>query len=262
MLNRSADIPNGFCGPLLEGRVVLITGGGSEHGIGRAIARLFVAHGAKVAVTDVDGASASKVAAELGPRHIGLECDIADEAQCGSAVAATVEKLGAIDVLINNAGYGTRRPFLDISVKEFEDMLRVNSFGTFLMTRAVLPGMVKRGLGNIVFISSTAAQRGGGGYGSAHYVASKAAMSGFTQAIAREFAGKGIRANVLAPNLISTDGSKEMTLEQRAALEKFVPMQRSGTNWEVAGAALYLASDLSTYVTGATLDVNGGFNIR
>ncbi|ODU62349.1 MAG: hypothetical protein ABT05_07690 [Lautropia sp. SCN 66-9] len=249
-------------GPLLQGRVAMVTGAAAEQGIGCAIATLFAAHGAAVAVVDIDADRAADIARRLGTAHAGYGGDITRAADCERLASQVRDELGPPQVLVNNAGIAARRAFLDIDPAEFERMLQVNVQGSFLMTRAVLPLMLEQGRGNLVFISSTAGQRGGGVFGSSHYVASKAGMTGFAQAIAREFAPRGIRSNVVTPNLIKTDSVREMTPEQRSAIEKGVPLQRSGTIWDVAGAALFLASDLSSYVTGATVDVNGGFHIR
>jgi NAD(P)-dependent dehydrogenase (short-subunit alcohol dehydrogenase family) len=252
----------GMVGALLQGRVAIVTGAAAEQGIGRAIAVLFAEHGAKLAVVDIDRDRAAAVAASLGSGHAGYGCDITQADDC-ERVALTVERdLGPVRVLVNNAGVAGRQALLDIEPAAFERMLRVNVLGTFLMTKAVLPAMLTAGPGSIVFISSTAGQRGGGVFGSSHYVSAKAGMSGFARAVAREFAPHGIRANVIAPNLIKTDSTNEMSPEQRATVEKSVPLQRSGTIWDVAGAALFAASDLSSYVTGATIDVNGGFHIH
>lgn len=258
----SQGVPIGLTGALLQGRVAMVTGAAAEQGIGRAIAMLFAAHGATVAVVDIDGTRAAEVASALGANHAGYSCDITDAAQCSRVASAVRAELGPVSILVNNAGIAARRAFFDIDSAEFERMLRVNVQGTFLMTRAVLPLMLQQGQGNLVFVSSTAAQRGGGVFGSSHYVAAKAGMSGLAMALAREFAAKGIRSNIITPNLIKTDSVREMTPEQRVAIEQGVPLQRSGTIWDVAGAALFLASDLSAYVTGATIDVNGGFHIR
>lgn len=262
LITANTQIPAHLTGPLLEGRVVFITGAGSPHGLGRAMAILMAAHGARVAVTDRDGEGARRVAAELGATHIGLACDITDPRQCADALAAAEEALGPTDVLVNNAGYGIRRSTLDVTLDDFADMMRVNAQGTFLMTKAVLPGMVERGKGNIIYISTAAAQRPGGTHGASHYAASKSAMTTFTIALAREFGGRGIRSNIVAPNMIDNDAANQMNREQRKEWEKLVPMARSGTPWDVAGAVLFMASDLSSYCNGATLDVNGGFNTR
>ncbi len=192
---------------------------------------------------------------------MGLTCDIGREDDCKKAVEAVVSAFGTVDILVNNAGIGYRRQLMDIGMDEFDKIMQVNMRGTFAMTQAVIPVMREKRSGNIIFVSSTAAQRGGGVYGSSHYVASKAGMSGFARAVAREFAPVGIRANIISPNLIKTDITVDMPPEERAAIEKGVPLQRSGTPYDVAGAALFLASDLSGYVAGASIDVNGGFHI-
>ncbi len=258
---QSSGVPETFTGGLLRGRTALVTGGGAKNGIGRAIANLFAAHGAKVAIADIDGNLANEAANTLGPDHLGLTCDIGREDDCKKAVEAVVSAFGTVDILVNNAGIGYRRQLMDIGMDEFDKIMQVNMRGTFAMTQAVIPVMREKRSGNIIFVSSTAAQRGGGVYGSSHYVASKAGMSGFARAVAREFAPVGIRANIISPNLIKTDITVDMPPEERAAIEKGVPLQRSGTPYDVAGAALFLASDLSGYVAGASIDVNGGFHI-
>lgn len=262
LAERLSEIPETYTGRLLEGRVAMVTGAGSRLGLGRAIARLFAAHGARVAVTDRDGDSAVALAKELGAGHFGFACDIADPQQCDRAWQVAESTLGPVDVLVNNAGYGTRRPTVEISAEEFDQMLKVNTYGTFFMTKAALRSMTKRRSGNIIYVSSMAAQRGGGTYGASHYVAAKAAAAAFTIAMAREYGPLGIRANVVAPNLIDNGASRDMTREQRQELESQVPLRRSGSQWDAAGAALFLASDLSSYCNGATVDVNGAFNTR
>lgn len=249
-------------GPLLDGKVAVVTGAATTSGIGFAIAALYALHGAKVVIVDIDGHQAIASAKQIGDQHIGIGCDVSSQTDCQETVTKALHQFGSIDILVNNAGIFSRRPFFEISREEFERTIKVNAEGSFLMAQAVLPVMEKQGKGNLVFISSTASQRGGGVFGSSHYVASKAAMTGLAQAIAREFAPKGIRSNVVAPNLVKTESVKEMTPEQRGAIEKNVPLLRSANVLDVAGAALFLASDLSAYITGATIDVNGGFHIR
>lgn len=259
---QNAVIPENFTGQLLKGKSVIVTGCAAEMGIGRAVAILLASHGAKVAVVDIDGDRAIEIARSLGSEHLGIQCDITKESDCKTVADKTKNAFGAVDVLVNNAGIFAKKPFLDISIEEFDRIMHINAHGTFLMTRAVLPIMLEQGDGNMIFVSSTAAQRGGGVYGSSHYIASKGAMSAFALGIAREYGAQGIRSNVLAPNLIKTDSVLDMSPEQRAAIEKNVPLQRSGSIWDVAGSALFLASDLSAYITGATIDINGGFHIR
>jgi len=256
------DVPPGLNGRLLEGRVAVITGAGSARGIGRATAELFAAHGARVAILDLNRAGAEENAAQLGPGHLALGCDITDEGDCVTSARTVNERLGPIDILVNNAAISERRAFFDLTLDEFDEMFRVNVRGTYLMTRAVLPDMAKRRSGSVILLSSTAEQRGAGTYGSSHYAASKAAVSGLGRALGREFGPTGVRVNTIAPNLTDTDMSVGMSREERSRIEQQVPLRRSSTVWDVAGAALFLASDLSAYTTGATIDVNGGFYIR
>jgi NAD(P)-dependent dehydrogenase (short-subunit alcohol dehydrogenase family) len=256
------DVPRGLHGRLLEGRVALVTGAGSERGIGRATAELFATHGAKVALLDLNHAGARANAERIGPGHLALGCDITDEAGCVAAARTVAERLGPIDVLVNSAAITARRAFFDVTTDEFDDMFRINVRGTYLMTRAVLPDMAKRRTGSVILLSSTAEQRGAGTYGSSHYAASKSAVSGLSRALGREFGPMGVRVNTIAPNLVDTDMSVGMSREERSRIEQQVPLRRSATAWDVAAAALYLASDLSAYTTGATIDVNGGFHIH
>jgi NAD(P)-dependent dehydrogenase (short-subunit alcohol dehydrogenase family) len=249
-------------GRLLEGRSVVITGAGSPNGIGRATAKLFAAHGARVASFDIDEQGAQETAAGIGEQHIGLRCDITEQASCASAIDQVMSIFGRVDVLINNAAVARGTRIADVSLEEYDAVQAINLRGTFLMSQLVLPSMRAMRSGNIVCLASVAGQRGGGLYGSAHYAASKAGVIGLGKGMARELAPDGIRVNVVSPSLIKTDGSPDDTPERRANFEKDVPMGRSGTVWEVAGAILFAASDLSGYITGATIDVNGGFYMR
>lgn len=249
-------------GRLLEGRTVIITGAGSVNGIGRATAKLFAAHGARVAALDIDGKGAKETAALIGADHLGLECDVTRRESCAAAVDAVLKTFGKVDVLINNAAVARGTRIADVTAEEYEMVQAINVRGTFVMSQLVLAPMRAAHSGNIVCLSSVAGQRGGGLYGSAHYAASKGGVIGLGKAMARELAPDGIRVNVVSPSLIKTDGSPNDNPERRAAFEKDVPLGRSGTIWEVAGAILFAASDLSGYITGATIDVNGGFYMR
>ncbi len=261
-MNDSQPWSGTLSGRLLEGRTAVITGGASVNGIGRATAQLFAAHGARVAILDIDGRGAAAVAESLGSMHLGIACDVTSRENCATAIQHVSQTFPMIDVLINNAALSKGTRILDVTDAEYDAVMDVNLRGTFMISQEVLPGMRARQSGTIVCLSSVAGQRGGGLYGSAHYAASKAAVIGLAKGMARELAPEGIRVNVVSPSLIKTDSSPSDSPERRAAFEKDVPMRRSGTVWEVAGTVLFAASDLSGYVTGATIDVNGGFHIH
>ena len=249
-------------GELLAGRTAIISGGASRRGIGKATAELFAAHGARTAILDLDPRACEAVAEEIGGGSIGIGCDIRDHAACAAAVERVADTFGGLDILVNNAGVGSGAPILEITPEEFDRVHAVNVRGTFFLSQAAIPVMQSRGGGRIVCLASVAGQRGGGLYGSTHYAASKAGVIGLAQGMARELAPSNILVNVVSPSLIATDGSPNDSPERRSAFEKGVPLRRSGTAREVAGAILFLASDLSGYVTGAVLDVNGGFHIH
>ena len=247
-------------GLLLEGRTALVTGAGGERGLGRAIARLFAAHGARVLVTDIDGEGAARTAAVLGTGHAGMAHDIASADDCAAAVARAVELGGGLDVVVNSAGVTSPARLLEIDEAERRRVISINLEGAILMTQAAVPAMGD--VGSIAHISSVAGQRGGGIFGGSHYAAAKAGVVGYAKAAARELAPRGIRVNAICPSYVETDITAGMSDEQRAAATAAVPMGRGGTPDDVAGAALFLASDLSAYVTGATIDVNGGSHIH
>jgi NAD(P)-dependent dehydrogenase (short-subunit alcohol dehydrogenase family) len=249
-------------GKLLSGKSVIVTGASSERGIGKATATLFVQHGAHPAILDLDQGTCDGAAAEVGGGCLGIACDVRDRTACENAVRQVVDTFGSVDILVNNAAISRGTRIMDVTPEEYEHVHAVNVRGTFFMSQAVIPHMRARGSGNIICLSSVAGQRGGGLYGSSHYAASKAAVLGLAKAMARELAPDNIRVNAVSPSLINTDGSPHDSPERRAVFEKEVPLRRSGTVREVAGTILYLASDLSAYVTGATIDVNGGFHIH
>ena len=247
---------------LLQDRTAIITGGGTPGGIGRATARLFAAHGAQVAILDIEATDPAAAAAEIGPGHLGYICDVRDQAACQAAVAQVAVSFGRIDVLIGNAGvvHGTR---IDaITQAEYDEVVDTSLRGNFQMSQAVIPHLRARGEGTIVLVSSIAGQVGGGLFGSSHYAAAKSGIFGLAKALARELAPEGIRANAIAPGVIDNDFTKgRMTREIKDEIAKKVPMGRLGTSEEVAKCCLFLASDLSSYVTGTVLSVNGGLLI-
>jgi NAD(P)-dependent dehydrogenase (short-subunit alcohol dehydrogenase family) len=248
---------------LLDGRVAIVTGAASERGIGRATAKRMAAHGARIAILDLDAGAAEAAAGGIGADAIGLACDVTDRAACTRAVAAVSERFGAVDVLVNNAGITQPLTFMEITDADYEAVGDVSLRGTLHMSQAVVPTMQRRGGGAIVNISSVSAQRGGGIFGGPHYSAAKAGVLGLSKAMARELGPDGIRVNAVTPGLIQTDitGGK-LTAEMRAKILEGIPLGRLGEVDDVAGICVFLASELAAYVTGAVVDVNGGMHIH
>lgn len=244
---------------LLTGRTAIITGAAAPRSIGLATARLFAEHGARVALLDIDADGVAEAAASLGEAHLGLACDVRDAHRCQRVVGEVRLALGSIDVLVNSAGivFGTR--LADIGGDEYEAVLDTNLRGTFHMSQACAAIMKTQHRGAIICVSSIAGQSGGGFFGSSHYAAAKAGIFGFAKALARELAADGIRANAVAPGSIDNDFTQgRMTAEIKTRVAAGIPLGRLGEPGEVAGACLFLASDLASFVTGTVLDVNGG----
>lgn len=247
---------------LLAGRTAIITGGASPKGIGHATARIFAQHGARVAILDLPETGPEDVAANIGSHHLGVACDVRDENACCDCTDRIAEALGGIDILIGNAGAVHGTPILDISREEYDHILDVNLRGNFNMAQAVIPHMRRNKGGSIVLMSSIAGQVGGGLFGRSHYAAAKSGILGLAKALARELAPDQIRANAIAPGVIDNDFTKgRMTREIKDDIAKTVPLGRLGTSDDVANVCLFLASDLSAYMTGTTLSVNGGLLI-
>lgn len=248
---------------LLTGKFAVITGAASARGIGRATAQAFADQGAKVAILDLDATAAAEAAASLGEGHLGLAANVADEAQVRDAIAQVLAQFGRIDVLVNNAGITQPVKTLEITGADYDRILNVNLRGTLLMSQAVIPTMRAQRAGSIICMSSVSAQRGGGIFGGPHYSAAKAGVLGLGKAMARELGPDNIRVNSITPGLIHTDITGGlMQDERRHAIIEGIPLGRLGEAGDVANAALFLASDLSSYLTGITLDVNGGMLIH
>lgn len=248
---------------LLANKTVIVTGAASPRGIGKATARALAAQGAQVVILDLRLEDAQAAAAELGEGHLGLACDVTDKAACVAAARATLERYDRIDGLVNNAGITQPVRTLEISGENFDAILDVNLRGTLYMSQAVIPAMQEQEGGSIVCMSSVSAQRGGGIFGGPHYSAAKAGVLGLAKAMAREFGANRVRVNSITPGLIQTDitGGK-LTAEMRADIIKGIPLGRLGEASDVANACLFLLSDLSSYLTGTTIDVNGGMLIH
>ena len=241
----------------LTGKVVFVTG--STRGIGLAIARAMHGAGAKVAIVGRDAERARVVAAELGERTTGVGCDVAVAEQVDAALAAAEAALGPIDVLVNNAGLTRDNILLRLTDADWDAVLDANLKGAFHTTRTVIKGMMKRRSGRIINVTSIVGLVGN--KGQANYAASKAGLIGFTKSVAKEYAGRGILANCIAPGYIETDMTSGLPDAAKATLLQHIALGRLGRPEDVAGAALFLASDLAAYITGQVLVVDGGMVI-
>jgi NAD(P)-dependent dehydrogenase (short-subunit alcohol dehydrogenase family) len=248
---------------LLDGKFAIVTGAASPRGLGKATARLFAEHGATVAILDLDAAQAAAAAADLGPHHIGLACNVTDKTACEATVAELVSQWGRIDVLVNNAGITQPLKTLEIGPANYDAVLDVSLRGTLYMSQAAIPAMRAQKAGSIINLSSVSAQRGGGVFGGPHYSAAKAGILGLTKAMARELAPANVRVNAICPGFIATDiTAGKLSPEMMATVLAGIPMGRAGEAADVAGCALFLASSLSAYCTGTEVDVNGGLLIH
>ena len=252
-------------------RSVVITGATSEKGIGLATARRFAHQGWAVVVLDLAGdraaAVAKSIAAENNVPTFGHAVDVSNESAVNAArdaVAAEVaaDRLPEVGAVINIAGITSSADFLDTTLELWHHVMDVNATGTYLVTKAFLPSMVDAGWGRIVNMSSVSAQRGGGVFGKVPYSSAKAAVLGFTKALARELGPTGVTVNAVTPGAVDTDIRVGSTLDQEAQIASTIPVGRTATTEEVAAAILFLCSDDSAYLTGVTLDINGGSHLH
>ena len=241
----------------LEGKVALVTGGAS--GIGGATTRAFARAGARVAFTYLTSADEARAIERENAGTLGIEADVSDPAAVAAAVARTEAELGPVDVLFANAGGLLKRArCVDSTIELWRDAFEINVFSAFLAAQAVLRSMEPRGTGSIVLMSSLAGFDGGG-FGAAHYAASKGAVSTFVRSLAKEVGPLGIRVNGVAPGLIGTRFHDVFnTPEGRANAVKATPLRREGVPQDVAEAVLYLASERSSFITGEVIQINGG----
>ncbi|MCX7355462.1 MAG: 3-oxoacyl-[acyl-carrier-protein] reductase [Alphaproteobacteria bacterium] len=238
----------------LSGKSALVTG--ASGGIGGAIARALHAQGAKVALSGTRREALDALKAELGERAIVTPADLGDPAAAEPLVKTVEAELGALDILVNNAGLTRDTLAMRMSEEDWQTVLNVNLTAAFRLSKACLRGMMKRRWGRIIGITSIVGVTGNPGQ--ANYAAAKAGMIGMTKALAAEVASRSITANCIAPGFIATPMTDALTEEQRKKLLERIPSARLGAVADIAGAAVYLASQEAAYVTGQTLHVNGG----
>ncbi len=241
----------------LTGKVALVTG--AAQGIGKAIALLLARNGADLVVWDINLEKAEETAKEieaLGRRAIAMKVDVASLDHVERMVEAILEKLGQIDILVNNAGITRDKLILRMTEEDWDAVLNINLKGTFNCTKTVVRHMSKQRSGKIVSIASVVGEMGNAGQ--ANYAASKAGVIGFTKTIAREFAGRGINVNAIAPGYIETPMTDVLPEKVKEELRRLIPMERLGKPEDVAEAVLFLVSEASSYITGQVLNVNGG----
>jgi 3-oxoacyl-[acyl-carrier protein] reductase len=246
---------------MLQGKVCIVTGG--SKGIGRAIVELFAREGGRIyylSRSEAEDSSALAEAAVAGGGSVKwIACDVADEAKVNTAVDSVVAEAGAVDALVNNAGVTRDGLVFRMSLEDWDTVLRTNLTSAFLVSRAVARHMIKRRSGSIVNVSSVVGIIGNGGQ--TNYSASKAGLLGFTKSLAREVGSRGVRVNALAPGFIETSMTEKIPSEAKEKLKAGIPLGRTGKAEDVAAAALFLCSDMSTYVTGDVLQVDGGMGM-
>jgi 3-oxoacyl-[acyl-carrier protein] reductase len=241
----------------LTGRVALVTG--ASQGIGRACALTLAAHGAHVALAARNAEKLAEVAAEItaagGTAH-AFVLDIADEDSIKACAKAVVAHFGKLEILVNNAGITRDVLALRMKRKDWDDVVLTNLTGSFLMTQAAISPMLKAKWGRVINITSVVGEMGQAGQ--ANYAASKAGLIGVTKSLARELAGRAITVNAVAPGYIETAMTAVLTEDQKTAMTQHIPLGRVGTDLDIAHAVAFLASEEAGYITGHTLDVNGG----
>ncbi|MEM1161911.1 MAG: 3-oxoacyl-[acyl-carrier-protein] reductase [Pseudomonadota bacterium] len=238
----------------LTGKSALITG--ASGGIGAAIARALHGAGATVALHGTRVGPLEELAAELGERAHVTPANLSEPADVAELPKKATEAMGAVDILVNNAGITRDNLFMRMSEEEWSQVLSVNLTSSFLLSKAVLRGMMKARWGRIIGITSVVGVTGNPGQG--NYAAAKAGMIGMSKSLASEVASRGVTVNCLAPGFIETAMTEKLTDDQKSKIMTAIPTGRMGTSDEIASATLFLASPEASYITGQTLHVNGG----
>jgi len=249
---------------LLEGKVAIVTG--AARGIGEGIALKFAEQGAHVAFTYVSDSSAAKASAleeklkGMGVKAKAWKSNAGDFAQCESFVNDVMKEFGTVDICVNNAGISKDNLLLRMTTDQWEDVIKINLNSVFYMTKQVIRPMMKAKSGSIINMSSVIGEFGNAGQSS--YAASKAGIIGFTKSVAKELGSRNIRCNAIAPGFVETDMTSY--LKEGEAADKYkagIPLGKFATPEDIANTALFLASDLGSYITGQTISVCGGLNI-
>jgi len=249
----------------LKDQVAIVTAAAGA-GIGQAITRLLAAEGAHVVISDAHAKRSLELTQELGKEHgrefLGLQVDATNKEQVDQLVQTTVDKYGRIDILINNAGINKLEPAWEMSAETWDFVIRTNLYSTFYNTRAVLPHMIKQKSGKIVSLASVAGWIGSND-GEAHYCAAKAAVMGYTRAVAAEVGKHGVRVNAIAPGLIYNEFLRRIYPDEVfRSVEKRTPLGRVGQPQDIANLALFLVSDESSFITGEVMCCSGGLYVH
>ncbi len=241
----------------LKGKIVFLTGG--AQGIGKEIGVIFAQHGANIAIGDINQSTLENTVSEL--KQIGVEAegyilDVSVLASCEEAVKKAIDKFGRIDILVNNAGITKDNLLIRMSEEDFDRVIKINLKGTFNCTKVISRIMMKQRYGRIINIASVIGLIGN--VGQANYAASKAGIIGVTKSVAKELASRNVTVNAIAPGFIQTEMTDVLPEEVKAKMLESIPLKRPGKPIDVAHAALFLASDYSSYITGQVLVVDGG----
>ena len=243
---------------LLDGKVAIVTG--ASRGIGRAIATRFAEQGASVAFTYLSSEEKAKKLEEeltaLGVKAKGYKSDAADFAAATQLAENVIKDLGGLDIVVNNAGITRDGLLMRMSEQQWDEVIETNLKSAFSLTKAVLRPLMKQRAGSVINITSVVGLKGNAGQ--ANYAASKAGLIGFTKSVALELGSRNIRCNAIAPGFIETEMTAQLSDEVRQEWEKGIPLKRGGKAEEVADIAVFLASDMSSYMTGQVLQVDGG----